>query len=93
MRVSDENAVYKEIMAVTIVQFVRTLTGQDLTVHSYPLLLLLSIIAYIVSREHIINNKLSESVSVNDNKANEDCLVESPTAILSKSTEILRKKK
>ena len=63
MSASIENALYIEIMAVIIVQFVRTLTGQDLTVHSYPTLLLLSIVVYIVVREKTISIKKSEVVT------------------------------
>jgi len=47
---SDQNGFYKEIIAVIIVQFTRTITGQDLTVHSYSLLLFLAALVYVITR-------------------------------------------
>lgn len=50
---SSENNYYKEIVAVMIVQFVRTITGQDLTIHSYSMLVFLGAIIYVVVRENM----------------------------------------
>lgn len=48
-----ENNYYKEIIAVMIVQFMRTITGQDLTIHSYSMLVFLSALVYVIARENI----------------------------------------
>lgn len=69
MSKSKDNAFYIEIMAVLIVQFVRTLTGQDLTVHSYPTLLLLSLVVYVVVRKKIDTSDTGSPI--NKNKSSE----------------------
>ena len=49
---TKENDPYLEMVAVMIVQFFRTITGQDLTIHSYSMLVFLGILVYMYSREH-----------------------------------------
>ena len=49
---SEQNNTYKELIAVMIVQFVRTITGQDLTIHSYSMLAFLSVLVYVIVREN-----------------------------------------
>ena len=48
---SEENGFYKEIIAIMIIQFARTTTSQDLSIHSYSLLLFLGALVYVVTRE------------------------------------------
>ncbi|MCW9057759.1 MAG: O-antigen ligase family protein [Gammaproteobacteria bacterium] len=54
---SAQNAYYMEILAVMIVQFFRTITGQDITIHSYSMLLFLSVLVYIYARERAGMNR------------------------------------
>lgn len=49
---SDANNYYKEIVAILIVQFTRTVTGQDLTIHSYSLLFFLAALVYYAARKN-----------------------------------------
>ena len=71
---SSENNFYKEILAVMIVQFVRTITGQDLTIHSYSMLVFLATLVYIITRENssvlnefdAIKSKSVEKVQVSE---------------------------
>ncbi len=62
---SPENNYYKEIVAVMIVQFFRTITGQDLTIHSYSMLMFLGALAYIIVRER--HRMLSRTHNYNAN--------------------------
>jgi hypothetical protein len=41
------------MLAVMIVQFFRTITSQDITIHSYSMLMFLSVLVYIYARERI----------------------------------------
>lgn len=57
MSPTKENGVYLELVAVIIVQFFRIITGQDLTIHSYSMLIFLGILVYIYSRNQIEANE------------------------------------
>jgi O-antigen ligase len=48
---TGQNSLYIEVLAVMIVQFLRTVTGQDLTIHSYSMLMFLSGLVYVYARE------------------------------------------
>lgn len=62
--VNEENDRYKEVIAAMIVQFIRTITGQDLTVHSYSTLLFLSALVYIYVRKTALTaNAIKQRIS------------------------------
>ena len=63
---SEENNFYKEILAVMIVQIVRTITGQDLTIHSYSMLMFFAALVYIIARENNPNTDKMENKSESD---------------------------
>lgn len=50
---STQNSYFMEMVAVMIVQFFRTVTSQDITIHSYSMLIFLSVLIYIYARERI----------------------------------------
>lgn len=77
---TEDNNFHKEIIAVLIVQFIRTITGQDLTIHSYSMLIFLSAIIYVLARRNISNPKIgcvhSMSEKNDDNKKHHPTPVE-----------------
>jgi O-antigen ligase len=50
---SVQNSCYMELVAVMIVQFFRTITSQDITIHSYSMLIFMSVLIYVYARERI----------------------------------------
>lgn len=63
---SESNNLHKEIIAVLIVQFVRTITGQDLTIHSYSMLFFLSAIIFVFARSDYRKNDSNPDMTSTD---------------------------
>lgn len=63
---TSDNDFHKEIMAVLIIQFVRTITGQDLTIHSYSMLIFLSAIIYVYAKQQNSILRVNDVTEVQD---------------------------